>query len=142
MRIVIALFAMWLMVAPAKGVTPQQDLPAVSPLIWTKPDRFWFRKSVPGGNMWFGVDAKLGVKEQLFDHKRLAIELGLRTGYEVTQLGLPLTDPAAQFVVRYDGSNDYMPEGAMAIEFILSGRFSPSSELVVACRSCVQRPLL
>jgi hypothetical protein len=88
-------------------------------MVWTKPDRFWFRKTVPGGHLWLGVDAAHGVKEPLFDHQRLAIELGIRTGYEFTPLGLPLADPAAQFVVKYDGSNAYIQEGAMAIEFIL-----------------------
>lgn len=112
---------MWLVVAPGKGATLRQDLPAVSALVWTKPDRFWFRKAVQGGHLWLGVDAAFGVKEPLFDHQRLAIELGIRTGYEYTPLGLPLADPAAQFVVKYDGSNAYIQEGAMAIEFILDG---------------------
>lgn len=97
------------------------DLPAVSDLVWTKPDRFWFRKTVPGGHLWLNVDAEHGVKEPLFDHQRLAIELGIRTGYEYTPLKLPLADPAAQFVVKYDGSNAYIQEGAMAIEFVLDG---------------------
>ena len=117
----LVLIAMWLAVAPAKGVTTQQDLPAVSELVWTKPDRFWFRKTVQGGHVWLGVDAAFGVKEPLFDHQRLAIELGIRTGGEYTPLELPLADPAARFVVKYDGSNAYVQEGAMAIEFILGG---------------------
>lgn len=98
-----------------------QPLPPVSDLVWTTPDRFWFRKTVPGGHLWLNVDAEHGVKEPLFDHQRLAIELGIRTGYEYTPLTLPLADPAAQFVVKYDGSNAYIQEGAMAIEFILDG---------------------
>lgn len=97
------------------------DLPAVSDLVWTAPDRFWFRKTVTGGHLWLNVDAEHGVKEPLFDHQRLAIELGIRTGYEYTPLTLPLADPAARFVVKYDGSNAYIQEGAMAIEFVLDG---------------------
>jgi len=97
------------------------DLPPVSDLVWTTPDRFWFRKTVPAGHLWLNVDAEHGVKEPLFDHQRLAIELGIRTGYEYTPLTLPLADPSAQFVVKYDGSNAYIQEGAMAIEFILDG---------------------
>ena len=92
-------------------------------LVWTKPDQFWFRKAVAGGNLWLNVDAAHGVKEPLFDHQRLAIELGLRTGLEYTPLTLPFADPAARFVVKYDGSNAYIQEGAMAIEFILNGSF-------------------
>ena len=121
MRVGLGLIAMWIMVAPASGVTSQQDLPAVSTLVWTKPDRFWFRKTIAGGHLWLGVDAAHGVKEPLFDHQRLSIELGIRTGYEFTPLTLPLAEPAAQFVVKYDGSNAYIQEGAMAIEFILDG---------------------
>ena len=67
------------------------------------------------------VDAQHGVKEPLFDHQRLAIELTIRTGVEYTPLTLPFADPAAQFVVKYDGSNAYIQEGAMAIEFVHDG---------------------
>ena len=90
-----------------------------APLTWAKPDHFWFRKPVAGGNLWLQVNALHGVKEPLFDHQRLAIELNLRSGYEFTPLTLPFADPATEFVVKYDGSNAYIQEGAMAIEFIL-----------------------
>jgi len=93
-----------------------------SPPVWTKPDQFWFRKSVPGGHFWLNVDATHGVKEPLFDHQRLAIELTIRTGAEYTALTLPFADPAAEFVVKYDGSNAYIQEGAMAVEFVLQGQ--------------------
>src|SRR5687767_10357372 len=94
--------------------------PAV-PLTWAKPDHFWYRKNVAGGNIWLNVDAQHGVKEPLFDHQRLAIELSLRTGNEYTPLTLPFADPASRFAVKYDGSNAYIQEGAMAIEFVLDG---------------------
>jgi len=119
MRLAVGLVTVLVAVAPVTGVTSRQVLPAVSEPVWTKPDRFWFRKTMDGGHLWLGVDATHGVKEPLFDHQRLAIELGIRTGYEFTPLGLPLADPAAQFAVKYDGSNAYIQEGAMAIEFIL-----------------------
>jgi len=121
MRVLLAFVSLWLVVAPGPGAATSQDLPAVSALTWTTPDRFWFRKAVAGGHLWLGVDAAYGVKEPLFDHQRLAIEIGLKSGMEFTPLDLPLADPAAQFVVKYDGSNAYIQEGAMAIEFILSG---------------------
>jgi hypothetical protein len=89
--------------------------------IWPKPDLFWYRKSVQGGYLWLKVDAEHGVREPLFDHQRLAIELSLRTGLEFTPLTLPFADPDRQFVVKYDGSNAYIQEGAMAIEFIHEG---------------------
>jgi hypothetical protein len=90
-------------------------------LTWAKPDHFWYRKPVAGGNLWLNVDALHGVKEPLFDHQRLAIELNLRSGSEFTPLTLPFADPAYEFVVKYDGSNAYIQEGAMAIEFIMDG---------------------
>lgn len=107
----------------ASGIVTAQPggLPPVSDLVWTTLDRFWFRKTVAGGHLWLNVDAEYGVKEPLFDHQRLAIELGIRTGDEYTALTLPLANPAAQFVVKYDGSNAYIQEGAMAIEFMLDG---------------------
>jgi hypothetical protein len=74
---------------------------------------------VPGGTLFLKVDTTHGVKEPLFDHQRLAIEMSLRTGYEYTPLTLPFADPAMRFVVKYDGSNAYIQEGAMAIEFVL-----------------------
>jgi hypothetical protein len=96
-------------------------VPEVSAPVWAKPDHFWFRRSVPGGHVWLTVDAQHGVKEPLFDHQRLAIELTLRTGVEYSPLTLPFADTAARFVVRYDGSNAYIQEGALAIEFIHGG---------------------
>jgi hypothetical protein len=100
-------------------------LPAQSPTsepVWAKPDLFWYRTAVQGGNVWIKVDAQHGVKEPLFDHQRLAIELTIRTGVEYTPLTLPFADPAAQFVVKYDGSNAYIQEGAMAVEFVHGGQ--------------------
>ncbi|MEX2271499.1 MAG: hypothetical protein WD690_08520 [Vicinamibacterales bacterium] len=100
----------------------QAALPSVSERVWAKPDHFWYRKTVPGGHVWLTVEAKHGAKSPLFDHQRLAIELNLRTGYEFTPLTLPFADPAARFVVKYDGSNAYIQEGAMAVEFVLDGQ--------------------
>jgi hypothetical protein len=111
----IIVCALLLGAAPAAA---QQTAP-----VWAKPDLFWYGKTVPGGNLWLKVDVTHGVKEPLFDHQRLAIELSLRSGIEYTPLTLPFADPAAQFVVKYDGSNAYIQQGAMAIEFILDNSF-------------------
>src|SRR5688572_28413866 len=102
--------ALLVLIPPA--ATAQAQVP-----IWAKPDLFWYRISVPDGNLWIKVDAQYGAKEPLFDHQRLAIELSLRSGAEFTPLTLPFADPAAQFVVKYDGSNAYIQQGAMAVEF-------------------------
>jgi hypothetical protein len=119
---ILMLVSAWLGIPPAPSVVAQPATLPVSELVWTAPDRFWFRRAVEGGHVWLNVDAEYGVKEPLFDHQRLAIEIGIRTGLEYTPLGLPLASPAAQFVVKYDGSNAYIQEGAMAVEFILGGR--------------------
>src|SRR5688500_15801591 len=97
------------------------QLPAVSERVWAKPDHFWFRKTVSGGHLWLTIDARNGAKSPLFDHQRLAIELNLRGGYDFTPLTLPFADPASRFAVKYDGSNAYIQEGAMAVEFVLDG---------------------
>ena len=67
-----------------------------TPPVWTKPDQFWFRKTVSGGHLWLNVDAQHGVKEPLFDHQRLAIELTIRTGVDYTPLTLPWSVPATE----------------------------------------------
>jgi hypothetical protein len=110
-----------LMVGLLLALLPAGVSAQATPPVWTKPDQFWFRKTVPGGHVWLNVDAQHGVKEPLFDHQRLAIELTIRTGVDYTPLTLPFADPSAQFVVKYDGSNAYIQEGAMAVEFILGG---------------------
>jgi hypothetical protein len=102
---------------------PESAWQDVTAPVWARPDHFWFRKAVPGGHVWLTVDAAHGVKEPLFDHQRLAIELGVRNAGDFSPLTLPFADPAAGFTVKYDGSNAYVQEGALAIEFNLEGRF-------------------
>lgn len=114
MRLMLIPMALALIVA-------QAPLPPVGERVWAKPDHFWYRKAVAGGHVWLTVDAKHGAKSPLFDHQRLAIELNLRTGYEFTPLTLPFADPDARFTVKYDGSNAYIQEGALAVEFVLDG---------------------
>ncbi len=77
--------------------------------VWAKPDHFWFRKAMAGGHVYLAVDALHGVREPLFDHQRLAIELTLRTGSEYTPLTLPFADPAAQFVVNVPAGDPRSP---------------------------------
>jgi hypothetical protein len=96
------------------GASAQHSTP-----VWARPDLFWYYKNISGSPVFLKVDVLHGVKEPLFDHQRLAIELTLRTGNEYTPTTLPFADPALQFVVKYDGSNAYIQVGAMAIEFVL-----------------------
>jgi len=88
--------------------------------VWAKPDAFWYRKAVNGGHAWVTVDAEMGVRQPLFDHKRLAIELSQKSGFEFTDLTLPFVDPSSRFVVKYDGSSVPVPHGLLAIEFVLA----------------------
>lgn len=104
------------MLALAGIVVVAQD----GPPTWAKPDAFWYRKAVTGGHVWLTVDAEMGVRQPLFDHKRLAIELSQKSGFEFTDLTLPFVDPAARFVVKYDGSSVPVPHGLLAIEFVLA----------------------
>lgn len=108
----------------ARGATPGRTSQEAarqdeSPATWPKPDRFWYRRAMQGGNVWILVDARHGVREPLFDHQRLATELNLKSGSEFGPLTLPFADPAARFVMKYDGSNAYVQEGARAVEFVL-----------------------
>ena len=107
-------------VLPAHGA---QEVPAVSGRTWAKADNFWYRRAAGDGHVWINVDARHGAKTPLFDHQRLAIELNLRTGSDFTPSTLPFADPASRFVVKYDGSNAYIQEGAMAIEFVLDRQY-------------------
>ena len=87
--------AMILFASAGLAVAPPQTPAPVSPPVWAKADNFWFRKAVPGGHVWLNVDALHGVKEPLFDHQRLAIELTHSHGaVEYEPLKLPFADPA------------------------------------------------
>jgi hypothetical protein len=113
----LGMFVMALTIPPVTGFAQ----PDVTAPVWAKPGHFWFRKAIDGGHLYFTVDTVHGVKEPLFDHQRLAIEINLRTGYEFTPLTLPFVAPESRFIVKYDGSNAYIQEGAMAVEFALDG---------------------
>jgi hypothetical protein len=102
------------LIGPASTRTQQSTDP-----IWTTPDRFWYRVTVPGGHEWWQVNAAHGMRERLFDHRRLAIELNQQAKREYSPLQLPFADPAAAFVVKHDGSNAALQEGALAIEFTI-----------------------
>ncbi len=64
-------------------------------------DRFWYRKSVPGGHHFVLVDAAVGSKELAFDHARLAASLSSVTG---SPYG-PATLPFISLVFEEDGSH-------------------------------------
>lgn len=59
---------------------------------WTSPTRFWYRKTVKGGNEFVTVDAVTGEKKAAFDHTRLAAALASATGQTYTAATLPFTE--------------------------------------------------
>jgi len=54
-----------------------------------KTSRFWYRKSVVGGNEFVLVDAETLAKRPAFDHERLATALSTATGEKYSALKLP-----------------------------------------------------
>src|SRR5207244_5305607 len=56
-----------------------------------KTTRFWYRKSVKGGNEFVVVDAGTLVKKPAFDHERLSISLSTAAGEKYTAQTLPFS---------------------------------------------------
>src|SRR5262250_1792118 len=46
---------------------------------WLAGNRFWYRKSVKGGNVFVLVDAAAARKQPAFDHDRMAAAIGAAT---------------------------------------------------------------
>ena len=59
---------------------------------WIGPARFWYRKSVNGGNQFVVVDAASGQKTPAFDHTKLAAALAAVTGGSYTAITLPFNE--------------------------------------------------
>ena len=58
-------------------------------------NRFWYRKSVKGGNEYVLVDAEAQTRKPAFDHEKLAAAISKATGTERTALTLFLPPPGA-----------------------------------------------
>ena len=71
---------------------------------WISPTRFWYRKSVKGGNEFVMVDAVTGQKQPAFDHARLATALSNATSANYTAVTLPFSE--FTYVDRDGGSID------------------------------------
>ena len=54
--------------------------------------RFWYRKSVPGGNAFFVVDADAPAKAAAFDHEKLASAFATLTDKKYTAVTLPFAE--------------------------------------------------
>jgi hypothetical protein len=58
---------------------------------WLEDDRFWYRKSIPGGHAFVLVDAT-GIKTAAFDHEKLAAALSKAAGQSFTAVALPFSN--------------------------------------------------
>ena len=58
---------------------------------WLDGDRFWYRKSVPGGHAFVMVPAGTGTKTAAFDHEKLAAALSKAAGENYTAATLPFS---------------------------------------------------
>ena len=65
-------------------------------------DRFWYRKSVQGGNEFVLVDAAAGTKGPAFDHARLASGLSGATGGQYGATTLPFSE------FTFEGDGQYL----------------------------------
>ena len=80
------------------------------PATWVeKTHRFWYRRSVKGGNEFVLVDADTGQKRPPFDHEKLAATLATMTGRKVTAVTLPFNaftfkDNERAIEARFDGA--------------------------------------
>jgi len=61
---------------------------------WIGPTRFWYRKSVKGGNEFVVVDANTGTKKAAFDHAKVAPALSAATAWRDRWLGRRLRSTA------------------------------------------------
>lgn len=58
---------------------------------WLEENRFWYRKSVPGGHAFVMVDAGTHAKSPAFDHEKLAASLSKAAGAAYTSVTLPFS---------------------------------------------------
>jgi len=82
---------------------------AGAPAAIARTHRFWYRKSVRGGDQFVIVDADTGQKRPAFDHAQIAQSLSQASGNAYTALRLPFntlafTDDGSAFTVNVDGS--------------------------------------
>jgi dipeptidyl aminopeptidase/acylaminoacyl peptidase len=82
---------------------------AGAPTVIGRTHRFWYRKSVRGGDQFVVVDADTQQKQPAFDHEKIARSLSAVTGKSYASLKLPFntitfSDDAAAFTASVDGT--------------------------------------
>ncbi|MGE5200151.1 MAG: DPP IV N-terminal domain-containing protein, partial [Rhodospirillaceae bacterium] len=97
----------------AAGLREKYEAAALNvpgPATWVgKSHRFWYRRSVKGGNEFVLVDAETGRKQPPFDHEKLAATLATMTGRKITAVTLPFNtftfkDDGRAIDARFDGA--------------------------------------
>jgi dipeptidyl aminopeptidase/acylaminoacyl peptidase len=87
-------------------------------------NRFWYRKSVKGGNEFVLVDVQSLTKQPAFDHEKLAAALSTASGGKYTAVTLPFTEPRpagrAGPAGPVTGALTFTDQ-ERSIEFVLSG---------------------
>ena len=58
---------------------------------WLDKNRFWYRKTVKGGNEFVMIDAETAARKAPFDHEKLAASLSAASGEKYTAITLPFT---------------------------------------------------
>ncbi|MEP6832480.1 MAG: DPP IV N-terminal domain-containing protein [Gemmatimonas sp.] len=66
--------------------------------VWMDATRFWYRKSVVGGNSFLLVDTRNSTKVAAFDHARLSASLNALTNQHYTPITLPFSE------ISFDGT--------------------------------------
>ncbi|HEY7679836.1 MAG TPA: DPP IV N-terminal domain-containing protein, partial [Terriglobia bacterium] len=86
-------------------------------------NRFWYRKSVRGGNEFVIVDADTLTKGPAFDHEKLAAALSAASGEKYTSLTLPFAEPrpAGRPVRGGPGGPLVFTDQQRSIEFAAAG---------------------
>jgi dipeptidyl aminopeptidase/acylaminoacyl peptidase len=99
--------------ARAEGLRAKYESAAVDiagpPAAIGRTHRFWYRKSVPGGDQFFAIDADTLQKQPLFDHEKMARAVSELLGKSYTPVKLPFVmlnfDPeGTSFTAPIDGT--------------------------------------
>ena len=75
--------------------------------VWIDATRFWYRKSVVGGNSFVLVDTRTATRTAAFDHTKLSASLNALTSQRYTPITLPFSE------ITFDGT--------MSVRFAASG---------------------
>ena len=122
----------------ARGLQQRYDtlvVDAPEAPVWLPSGRFWYRKSVPGGNTFVMVEPTTGQKRPAFDHARLAAALSAAASrtYSATRLPfatLTFVDGERRMTVT---TTDSVPWTCAATDTVLATRQGPIADISYRC---------